>query len=151
MDVVALVFCLPRRSPARRRKLKIEEIHWFLRCDLLVRPLRAHGAKQGKRKNNDENSSPKTQEKTHAADTPKITPKTQFWEPKCLPNSTPGPFVSLLAPGFAQDRPQDASKSALGSLRGAKKTLDAAKAAPKKLSQPCFAVHKTDPPGGGAN
>ena len=86
-----------------------------------MRPLRAHGAKQGKRKKNDEQSSPKTQEKTHAADTPKIIQKMPFWEPKWLPKSIPGPFVSLLAPGFAQDRPQDASKSALGSLRGAKK------------------------------
>ena len=63
---------------------------------------------------------PTTQEKTHAADTPQIIQKTTFWY---LPKSIPGPFVSLLAPGFAQDRPQDASKSAPWSLRGAEKNF----------------------------
>ena len=69
-----------------------------------------------------------------------------FGEPKWLPKSIPGPFVSLLAPGFLQDRPQDASKSALGSLRGAKKNIGRAQGRPKRISQPFFALLKTEPP-----
>lgn len=111
-----------------------------------MRPLRAHGAKQGKRKKNKENPSPKTQEKTHAADTPNIFQNTSFWEQKWLPKSIPGPFVSLLAPGFAQDRPQDASKSALGSLRGAKKiTLDAPKGARNEFPNHFLPFSKPNP------
>ena len=35
-------------------KAEVEQLKksMFLQCDLLVRPLRAHGANQGKRKNN---------------------------------------------------------------------------------------------------
>ena len=111
-----------------------------------MRPLRAHGANQGKRKKNEEKWNPTTQEKTHAADTPQIIQQMPFREPKRLPKSIPGPFVSLLAPGFLQDRPQDASKSALGSLRGAKKNIGRAQGRPKRISQPFFAVLKTEPP-----
>ena len=107
--------------------------------------MRAHGAKQGKRKNNEEKLSPKTQEKTHAADTPQIIQNIPFWEPKWLPKSIPGPFVSLLAPGFAQDRPQDASKSALGSFRGAANNFRRTQSRPKTISQQFFAVLKTEP------
>ena len=98
-----------------------------------MRPLRAHGAKQGKRKNNEETSNRTTEGKKYAADIPTNIQKTPYWEPKWLPKSIPGPFVSLLAPGFAQDRPQDASKSALGASGGQQQTLDAPKAAPRQF------------------
>ena len=116
-----------------------------------MRPLRAHNAKQGKRKKNEETSSPKTQEQMHAADTPNISHKMPFGERKWLPKSIPGPFVSLWAPGFLQDRPQDASKSALGSVRGAKKTLDAPKGAPSEFPNHFLPFSKPNPPpsGGG--
>ena len=117
-----------------------------------MRPLRAHGAKQRKRKKNDETSSPKTQEKTHAADTPEIIQQMPFWEPKWLPKSIPGPFVSLLAPGFLQDRPQDASKSALGSLRGATKKHWTRPRAPQANFPTifCRSQNRTPPVRGGA-
>ena len=81
---------------------------------------------------------------------PKSHNKHHFGGPKWLPKSVPGLFVSLLAPSFAQDRPQDASKSALGSLRGARQNFRRAQSRRKTISQPFLAVLKTEPhPGGG--
>ena len=69
--------------------------------------------------------------------------RTTFLEPKWLPKSIPRPFVSLLAPGFAQDRPQDASKNALASLRRRKNNFGCARGRPKVISQIFWAPLKT--------
>ena len=129
-----MVFCLPRRWPARRRKMKKSIGFYGVIC------LCALCARMAQTKGRERTTKKKLTQKRKQKRTPRTPPKSHnthnFGRQKWLPKSIPGPIVSLLAPGFAQGRPQDASKSALGSLRGGRnKALDAPKGAPGAQSQ----------------
>ena len=69
------------------------------------------------------------------------------------PKSVPRPFVSLLAPGFAQDRPQDASKKRSWEPPGSEKKLGARPGPPQDNFPAifCRSQNRTPPRRGGGH
>ena len=147
MDVVALVFCLPRRSPARRRKLKHRRNPLFFYgviclCALCARMAQSKGREITPMKNRAQK-----RKKKHTPRTPpKSYKKCHFGSQNGSQNRSRDPLFRSWRPVSCKIDPKTRPRALLGASGGRQKNIGRAQGRPKRISQPFFAVLKTEPP-----